>query len=513
MLSVRSLSAAAHRPHLAEDARLGDGHFAGFVDHAVDQLGAHSEQRTRGAGIGRDRFRRFRRRLIRWRVRGSRRDERAAVQGCVQAAAVQRRVQSAPVQGHLERRHGQRRAVVSRRIGGRRRAALQLLDQQGDAVEGGLELLEQTVGDAAELADVDHACLHRVGQLADRHGADHPRAALERVQQALERLGDEPAGWIGAPVAQISADLGNQLRGFLQEHRQQRLVDVVGDAVLAPLDLHARVGCGVVRRAEQIWDRQADGRQLGDRYSTRVFRFGSRAPLFHQLGDQLQLGHELGLRLRNLHRAHCRHHRFQGGDRSAQRIQRCRHLVTRQQLDQALQRRRQGAHVAEAGGPGYPGQRMDVPLEIGRDTTLGRGGKLGEEPLDAGQPLRRFGEIGGVERGREPDRADLHRVFHGGLGRLRREARPRVSLRRLSGGARLPRFDFPAFEALGPLHQRVRANVRARRALELVDTFRPGRHRPPAGNPPVPRSPGDSAAPSRSAGARRTTPLRPGGSG
>ncbi len=166
------------------------------------------------------------------------------------------RVQSAPVQGHVERRHGQRRAAREpARPAGAAATVLQLFDQQGDAIEGGLQLFEQTVGDAAELADVDHARLHRVGELADGHGADHPRAALERVQQALERFGDEPAGWVGAPIAQISADLRNQLGGFLEEHRQQLLVDVVGDAVLAPLDLHT---CGPAVEsfggAEQIGD-------------------------------------------------------------------------------------------------------------------------------------------------------------------------------------------------------------------------------------------------------------------
>ena len=73
------------------------------------------------------------------------------------------------------------------------------------------------------LCDARFHCVHR---FADAHHAGHARAALERVQQTLQRFGIAPVTAVAAPIAERGGDGRDQFLALFKKQRQQIVVDL-----------------------------------------------------------------------------------------------------------------------------------------------------------------------------------------------------------------------------------------------------------------------------------------------
>ena len=105
--------------------------------------------------------------------------------------------------------------------------AAHALQVEAQAVHLRLELIEQLRRKLAALDCRLDLAFDDVRQLAEPDRACHPGAAFERVQAAAQRVGDVLVGGVRLPVAQVAADARHQGLRFLEEDRQQLLVDVV----------------------------------------------------------------------------------------------------------------------------------------------------------------------------------------------------------------------------------------------------------------------------------------------
>jgi hypothetical protein len=224
---------------------------------------------------------------------------------------------------------GQRRFDLDR-VHGRRAHAL---DIRAQPVHAFFELLEEARRQLGRLERGLDAAFHQVAQLAQPDRAGHARAAFQRVQRAAQRLRNLVVAGIGLPFAQVRADLGHQLLGFLDEDRQQLLVDVVAqDALFAPpgcgrcsgggrRPMHRQPRCfetgnerahRISRRPFQPWRFSAadgfdHGAQAGNRHLHRIGVvsigrvLGERRPTFEcacQLGERREARGARGARQR-----------------------------------------------------------------------------------------------------------------------------------------------------------------------------------------------------------------------
>ncbi len=203
------------RAQFAFDARAGDGHLSGFVHELVDDVGAHAKQRARRVGLGMVDAARRRRRACR-RLR--------ACAGARRNGAFRRdRFRD----GRCRRRHRFRRGKPRQRDVGL--AFAQRIEHEADAVEIGVERLEQFAARRDRRVAQRQARLHPVRELAEPHRARHARAALQRVQRAPQLRAARSVVGRAPPCAQAFAGLREELAGFLEKDRKNRLVDVVGD--------------------------------------------------------------------------------------------------------------------------------------------------------------------------------------------------------------------------------------------------------------------------------------------
>ena len=233
------------RAQLAFDARPCNRHFAGLVDQAIDDVGAHPQHRM-GAGLD------FGSRSASGRVGRLRRRK-----GCdnVLLGARRRRERGNGLRMRRESRHGRSRLLRFDGIRQRdvRPALAQRIEHVCDPIEVRVERLEQFLRPGDRRFAGRQSRLHLMRELAETHRAGHPRAALERVQRApqLSRVG-EIAGR-APPSAHLFARLRIELGSFLEEDRQHLLVDVV-----------ANVGERIVQRFSMRFERR-DVRQRGNR--------------------------------------------------------------------------------------------------------------------------------------------------------------------------------------------------------------------------------------------------------
>jgi hypothetical protein len=122
-----------------------------------------------------------------------------------------------------------------------------------------------------------------VRELAQADGARHARAALERVQRTLHCIGAGAVLGIGAPGAQVAHDLRHQLVRFLEEHRQQRAVEVVA---------HRALVLGPRRHEQAVHERL----QRGGHFGCRRGRFAAAddsqhfGDFFDRRADRLPVG-------------------------------------------------------------------------------------------------------------------------------------------------------------------------------------------------------------------------------
>ena len=182
---------SAQGAHLALDARTRNRHFAGFVDQAIDQVRAHPQHGAHRRGFGFEFLGRHARRL------GRRRN--ATGYGLF-------------LGGFLHHTG---------------RPLLQAVEQESGAVEGSIELIQELRRDGLRRERVLQARFHAVHQFAHPHGARHAGAALEGMQQPGQGARRFRVLEVGMPVAQLDADLADQIHRLFQENRQQLFVQIV----------------------------------------------------------------------------------------------------------------------------------------------------------------------------------------------------------------------------------------------------------------------------------------------
>jgi hypothetical protein len=101
----------------------------------------------------------------------------------------------------------------------------------GDAIEIGVQHIEQNGTRARHRVAVGQAAFHQVRQLAKPHRACHARAAFESVECAFEGLHRGRVGGLLAPRPELLACLREEFGGFLEKDRKDLPVDVIADVV------------------------------------------------------------------------------------------------------------------------------------------------------------------------------------------------------------------------------------------------------------------------------------------
>ena len=109
----------------------------------------------------------------------------------------------------------------------KRFSALQALDDLDDGIVGVVDFINQFRRRAAGAFGCFNAGFNGMRNLAEVHRADHPGAALHRVQQAGKRAGDFAVGGVGAPGAQLRRDSLIEIERLFKEDWQQLLVKLV----------------------------------------------------------------------------------------------------------------------------------------------------------------------------------------------------------------------------------------------------------------------------------------------
>ena len=200
---------AFERAEFALDAGARYRNLPGLVHESIDQLGADAQHRPRGFAFGGRRFGRMR---CGGRLGRARRDRQRRDDGAV----------------------GRLRLVLGRRLGGggeprRRRIGftlLQAIEQKCDMVQVVVQRVEKCRRRRRRIAAAQ-AAFHRVRDLSESHRAGHARAALERMQRALQGLHHVARSRLCAPVAQLLAGLREKFGRLVEEYRQYLTVDVV----------------------------------------------------------------------------------------------------------------------------------------------------------------------------------------------------------------------------------------------------------------------------------------------
>ena len=333
------------RAQLGFDARARDRDLAGLVDQVVERVGVDAQRRRRA----------------RQRRLGPRRRRR---RGCSRGLRRGRR-------RHRRGRDHHRDLVRP-----------QALDVGAQAVHALLEEGEELFGELAGFQRGLDAPFHQVAELAEADRARHPRAALQRVQQATQRLMDLLVGRVGFPVAQVGADLRHDLLRLLDEDRQQLRVDVVAHHAL-----FASVGRARRRRRHRGAARGLQARDQGTQRGLLRLRRGRRFSALDRLD-----------------------HAVQTGDRGLHGLGVLRIGGLAGEAGPLLERARQIGERGEARGARGAGQRVRGAHEIRRSL-----GRLRRAPrlalrLEHRDVLGGFVGIDVVEAARYRHRADGHRI-------------------------------------------------------------------------------------------------------